>query len=288
MNKKRWLLFFGVMALAAIAALASSLHDVHFEPGRGLASPSLTSSPILPGNVLSVSQTPLWKIILLWAIFTANLILFFYLLPPELRKRILRQAVRFSLTALILLIAFQNHILQWPSLGGRSANFGNVPAMGLDGGAERSAFHPPEMSSWMSYLISLATMVLLLILARGGYRWWLHAQGRGSSLSRIAEITRSSLGELSSGKDWGDVIIRSYAQMSEAVSSRRGLARPAAMTPREFSQRLEHAGLPVEAVRGLTRLFESARYGARRSSQTEVNEAVACLNTILHACGAAQ
>ena len=45
------------------------------------------------------------------------------------------------------------------------------------------------------------------------------------------------------------------------------------------------AGLPGDAVRRLTRLFESVRYGDRKSPPKDVNEAVTCLNTILHYCG---
>ncbi len=60
------------------------------------------------------------------------------------------------------------------------------------------------------------------------------------------------------------------------------------MTPREFAERLQMTGLPAESVLRLTRLFESVRYGAHQSSQKEINEAVACLNSILSACGVAQ
>jgi hypothetical protein len=73
--------------------------------------------------------------------------------------------------------------------------------------------------------------------------------------------------------------------MSEVVSARRGLLRPDAATPREFAERLEHAGLPAEAVNRLTRLFESVRYGTRKSDESDINEATACLASILQACG---
>ena len=49
--------------------------------------------------------------------------------------------------------------------------------------------------------------------------------------------------------------------------------------------RLERAGLPGDAVRRLTRLFETVRYGDKRSAPKDVSEAVNCLNTILHYCG---
>jgi hypothetical protein len=75
--------------------------------------------------------------------------------------------------------------------------------------------------------------------------------------------------------------------MSRVVGERQGLRREYAMTPAEFAVRLENAGLPREPVRRLTRLFESARYGARTSTQDDIDEAVDCLTSILKYCGEA-
>jgi hypothetical protein len=57
------------------------------------------------------------------------------------------------------------------------------------------------------------------------------------------------------------------------------------MTPAEFASRLQEAGLPGDAVRRLTRLFEGVRYGQRKVGPKDVNEAVACLTAILQYCG---
>jgi hypothetical protein len=73
--------------------------------------------------------------------------------------------------------------------------------------------------------------------------------------------------------------------MSEVVQTRRGLQRQHDLTASEFAVRLEQAGLPGEAVRRLTRLFEAARYGGRNASREEMVEAVSCLSMVLHACG---
>jgi hypothetical protein len=43
--------------------------------------------------------------------------------------------------------------------------------------------------------------------------------------------------------------------------------------------------LPGDAVQRLTRLFEAVRYGGYRSGRKDVNEAVACLTSILNYCG---
>ena len=75
--------------------------------------------------------------------------------------------------------------------------------------------------------------------------------------------------------------------MSRVVDVRRGLSRGHAMTASEFAARLEKAGLPREPVYRLTHLFESVRYGARTSAQGDVDEAIACLTSILKYCGKA-
>jgi hypothetical protein len=151
-------------------------------------------------------------------------------------------------------------------------------------------FAPPEVSPWMTYLISIVVVLALLILTWSLLRWWKRVSRPKpikDSLDDLAAIARSSLDDLKSGQDWDDVIIGCYARMSEAVSRNRGLFRTQAMTPAEFARRLERAGLPGDSVRRLTRLFESVRYGGRQSSQKEINEAVSCLTAILHYCGEA-
>lgn len=280
---------FGVAALAAVVILASSLHDVRFEQGRAL--PAQTTAVVSPAplSTSTAPATPLWKTLLIWAALVVNLIIFYFLIPPELRKKILRMAVRLALTALALWVALRYKLIQLPTLDGPPPNNNGTPALGLGSNVDVPTFHQPEMTPWLTYLISLAVIVTLLLLTWAGYRWWSRARARNlSGLNDIAEIAQSSLNDIASGRDWGDVIIQSYVRMGEVVSQRRGLSRAEAMTPREFATRLEHAGLPAEAVKGLTRLFESVRYGACKSSPSDVNEAVACLNSILQACGATQ
>ena len=50
---------------------------------------------------------------------------------------------------------------------------------------------------------------------------------------------------------------------------------------------VSRAGLPGDAIRRLTGLFEMVRYGDRKSAPRDVTEAVSCLNAILRSCGEA-
>ena len=107
-------------------------------------------------------------------------------------------------------------------------------------------------------------------------------------LDEIAAAARSSLRDLSAGCDWEDSILRCYEHMTVVVSRKRGFNREVYITPSEFASYLEGAGLPSHAVRRLTDLFESVRYGARGSGPREVAEAADCLREVLHYCGEAE
>jgi len=79
--------------------------------------------------------------------------------------------------------------------------------------------------------------------------------------------------------------VQAYIRMNEVVVAERGLIRQPGSTPSEFAHRMERIGLPAEAVRALTGLFEGVRYGAKTSSPAERDLAAAALKAILHHCG---
>jgi hypothetical protein len=202
------------------------------------------------------------------------------MLSPEARKRVLLTILRVGLTAWAILYALTKFRPE--------GIFGDeAPVAGLEGGSQvvvpPPPYTPPIIPAWVNYFVSL-----LVVLVFAGIGFWLYRLLRPSrhQFQSLARAARTALKDLSAGRDWDDTVIRCYARMSEAVDQERGLHRQQAMTPQEFASRLEQAGLPSEPVRRLTRLFEKARYGGRKSSREDVNEAVTCLTAILHAVGA--
>lgn len=233
------------------------------------------------------AETPLWKLLVLWLAFVVSLVLFFYLLPAPLRKKMVRQMLGLATGFLALMLALRHQVLKIPGWMAETAKPGGGGQPGTEAGAGFPIFHRPPMMAWTVYLLSLAVLLGIFALGYFIYRRWQRSRPRRmSSLTAIANIAEASLRDLASGHDWGDVIIGCYAQMSEAVSSRRGLRRDASATAREFADRLAHAELPGSAVHGLTRLFETVRYGGRRASESDQRAAVDYLNAILLACGA--
>jgi hypothetical protein len=206
------------------------------------------------------------------------------LLSPELRKRMFLLLIRVAFAVWAIYFLLTNYGdqllgLNLPSPSGARVNDDSVFPL--------PAFEPPEVSPTFSYLISFAFALLGIGVLWTVYRGWQKymALSRISPLGDIAKIARSSLNDLSSGRNSSDVIINCYLRMSDVVSNKRQLQRGAAMTPHEFALRLEEAGLPGDAVTRLTRLFEGVRYGDRKSGPKDVNEAVSCLKAILHYCG---
>jgi hypothetical protein len=286
MNARLWVMIACGVVIALIILLASSLGRLEFQPARPFGFAPGSTDPLEFPSLEVLEDTPVWQILVLWLALVVTLGLGFLLLPPEIRKRILRQFISFALGVLLLILLLRNRMLKWPETLLEPAAGGQSALVPPGSAAPIEQFQPPQIASWVIYAISL---VILLILFTGMYvvyRIWERQRARRSStMDAIANIARTSLADLSGGREWGDVVTEAYARMNEAVRLTRGLQREVSSTPREFAGRLARAGLPASAIEELTYLFESVRYGARTSDLDARRRAAACLESILHACG---
>jgi uncharacterized protein DUF4129 len=281
-QNKRLILLLAVLALGALTVLAISLNEVPFREGQHFGQQGTTTVEFFPKDVgQDWVQVPIWKQILVWGLVGLMVILVAMLLSPEMRKRLLRILFRVAVTAWALYFLIKRGIIGPNLFGGREA----PPSQ--DTFVPMPVFEPPQVSPTFSYLISFIIALVWLLVIWMIYRGWKRyiSLNTKKPLDEIAKIARSSLNDLSSGRNSSDVIINCYLRMSDVVSSTRHLYRNTAMTPHEFALHLEQAGLPGDAVTRLTRLFEGVRYGNRKSGPQDINEAVSCLKTILHYCG---
>ncbi len=287
-DHKVWVLLAACLAVLMLVVLAAGLGNIHFLPGRPLAQvPASTFQISIEKVAEEIANIPLWRQVVFWALVLVLVIIVTSLFPPEWRKKILKYFLRYSLFVLAILFLMKNFRSLLPALkiGNAAALEGNVPTSVETAPA---VFTPPQIPAALLYLISLGVILALAVMAFLLGHGWLQKkrlQKDSQSLEDLGEIARSSLADISSGREWEDVIINCYARMSEVADVQRGLHRRKDLTASEFAARLEGAGLPGQAVRRLTRLFEAARYGARHASPEEVAEAVACLRTVLQACG---
>lgn len=287
LENKRLIVLLAILALGALTVLAISLNEVPFREAQRFGQGETSRARIAPQDLIDAwVEIPWWRQAGIWVLLTVLVVLVGSLLSPEMRRMLIRRFIRLALTFWGLFYIFKNYRHLIPALNLSFAE--GAPAQNSDGtNAVSPVFIPPQISPAFSYLISFAFALLLLAVVWGLYRGWekyllLSTQ---KPLEEIARIARSSLDDLASGRDSSDVIINCYLRMNDVVSNKRQLHREIAMTPREFAARLEQAGLPGEAVTRLTRLFEGVRYGDRKSEPKDVNEAVICLETILHYCG---
>ena len=277
-----------LLAILALVLLAAGLRDVNFaEPRQFSRAESESISFSVAALVEGLASIPRWKQVLFWVGVYLLVLIVTSVLSPELRKKLLRAVFRLGILTLLLLYVVQNRErFGLANLAPLDLADSSVTAPALD--LAPPVFSPPDIPPALAYLVSVAvilsTMGLLWFFGRG-FAARRTRPGRDLSLEDIAAAARSSLRDLSTGRDWQDSIIRCYENMTEVVSRRRGFNRDPHLTPSEFAAHLEQSGLPAEAVCRLTRLFESVRSGARTSSPRESAEAADCLRAVLHYCG---
>lgn len=287
-EKKPWVLLLSILALGALTVLSVSLRSVSFSDAQPIGREEAEPGAATPETRMEpFSEVSLQSKIIFWASLTVLVILIGILLSPEGRKRMLRMLVRVAFSLWALYYLFNNYpelflIFNLRLNAGASADETDAVA-----DIPPPVFTPPQETPLLSYLVSLMVILFVLFLLWKLYRTWMEANSssRSGSLQGIAHIARASLRDLSSGRESTDVILNCYFRMSDVVADRQNMQRGLGMTPAEFAVRLERSGLPGDAVRRLTRLFESVRYGERKAGPRDVNEAVACLTTILQYCG---
>jgi type II secretory pathway pseudopilin PulG len=139
--------------------------------------------------------------------------------------------------------------------------------------------------AWLTLAVLLIISVSL-VAAAGGLIWFVRRRrtSRQSAWQELEQEAQQALEALQQGGDFNLTIMRCYQEMSRVVRAERGLAREAAMTPREFEDYLAGQGLPRAPINTLTRLFEQVRYGSIPAAAHDEALAVSCLTEIAEGC----
>lgn len=281
LGSKTAILILGVFSLLVIFYLIASLGGLELKSAEPFAY-------IQAKGALSPGELPSWNGLgFVIVFFVVVLVVIFFLLPPEQRKKFLWVLARFALVGIIIFLILSRFSLgqevQPPQEKQEGALFTQIP--GPTDTPEPlitlSVFTPPQISSWTSYLVAL--IVLLAVAGIGGWLAW-RKRKTGPPLDLLAEIAQTALDDLEAGKDWGDTILNSWFRMNTAVADWRGIHRRVSMTPAEFAGYLVSTHLPREAVLRLTALFERVRYGDKKSTRKDIQDAVDCLSAILDYC----
>jgi len=275
------ILILGGISILVLIYLIASLSGLVLQPAKPFA--YIENSVDIP-----IGARPNWNgLIYLIYIAVALLVVLFFLLPPDQKKKLLLGLARLAIIGLLIFILF-SRLGPGQTPGPRqnpTDQFYRIRTPGPTAtpppGNPPAVYTPPGIPPWTSYLVTL----LILVVIAGGWGWmvWRTRKNR-APYQELAEIARSALAEIDEGKDWGNAILNAYHRMNHAVGMWHGIHRQAGMTPAEFADFLSAAQLPSEAVRRLTLLFEQVRYGSKRSTQAEIQEAVECLTAIMNYC----
>lgn len=285
MKKKQKLsgLILIAIALGAVVLLATTLTNITFQPGQTFQLPTPTSqttasNPTINANFLYL----IFRGILALVIALLPLTILYLLFTKDGRERLLNTLITLLIVFLILTYLSRN---VFPNLEGVKVDMGSsAVATQLASSADQVEFNtaPPR---WLDIA---ATLGLGLLLGGGGYflvrRYILRPNAEPLTVDPIAEQAQAALSALESGQSLKDTIQKCYREMSQILQVEQGIARGPSMTPTEFEQLLAQRGLPKNAVRDLTRLFEEVRYGAHQPGSREEQLAIASLNAIVSAC----
>ena len=283
-GKRNSLLLLSFAAML-ILVLASGLPGLQLAEGQPFSlgqaqTGASTSAAVLPGGDILIW---IFRAILALALVFLPLYIIYSLFTPEGRKRLLADIV---LMAGILWVseylskANQSTAPRQPvALPGAAQS----PDMGLNTApAAQFSATPP---AWLSLVVILAISILIVAVTLVAVRFFRNRKkSEKDSYEDLAREAEMAIESLRSGGDLNTSILHCYQEMSRIVKKEKGIAREAAMTPREFEERLEGKGLPPESIRTLTRLFEQARYSAVPTGIHEESLALTCLTDIVNAC----
>jgi hypothetical protein len=141
----------------------------------------------------------------------------------------------------------------------------------------------PSVPRWIVITLSTAFALILAIIGMVIYRLVHPKTEPYEPLPALAEQAESTLTAIENGADFRNIILHCYAEMLRIVQEQRGIQRNHAVTASEFISSLLKLGLPEDAVRQLTKLFEEVRYGSKTHSYSEEQAAVGNLQLIADA-----
>lgn len=266
----------GLTAILALTVFTSGLDGLIFKPGY-----SITFSGDTGENTIKVGDTefPIEILFFYFMIFLIIVLIVIVIVLPQKDRRIFLLVSALISVLLVLMLRGMESIeipdpLEAPAESAGTA----VEPMILEETPLLMEFEPPKIPSWVSYVVALVVTLAAALAA------WIVILRRRRKPSLLEQIAQAAVNDLQAGRDWAMTVEDTYLRMVATVHEERNLKRSTDITPAEFALILERTGLPAESVRRLTTLFERVRYGGKRSTKADIEEAVACFGDIAKAC----
>ena len=168
-----------------------------------------------------------------------------------------------------------------------TVTFPELPQAATISGGEEAA--PRERRQYEAEFAWKPMLALAALVLLGGLAWWRAGVARRRAREReprqsfaedLADVLEETLDGLRAEPDPRRAVIGAYARL-ERVAAASGLARRPAEAPLEYLARML-AGLEVgsPAVRGLTRLFERAKFSQHAVDEAMKQEAIRALESV--------
>ena len=259
-RRQGFLLFYICAAIGALTVLAAGLPQLSFRPGRSFILNDDAPDAAIGAPAVSMGDLGYWRLLITAIVLV---LLGYFVLTLIFSSKLRRQLLQRIMQVLLVLLLFY------------------LIASRLIGRPEPL---PPFIAQPAPWLVALVSLALATLLIAGIWYFWRRSRPVASPITTLAQ---AAIASIQAGGDVQSVVLRCYLEMIEVLGQQRGIERERAMTPREFAQHLAALGVHDKHIQQLTRLFESARYGAQPPSAHDERAAVECLTAIVHAYGGA-
>jgi hypothetical protein len=285
-SSKRGALASFSVAVAAAFLIAAGLGALRFEPGRPLPAIDDGSVRLEKEGSGSALALPIDRFVAAAALAMAAIAAVAAVVRSisSIGKKGL---ARFLLKALGLVaavsLALYVILASLPHVIGKTSAESSAPPPPTVFDSAPAPADPPALLYWILGAAATGAAIALCLriaCAKG-------AEEREGLELIAAEAEAARLG-IRSGAGLADAITDCYRRMGRVAARERGLERADSMTAREFEAAMIAAGIGEEGVRGLTRLFESVRYGRALPSGRDEEEALRCLGLIEESARAAR
>ena len=280
--KRNSILLLGTVSVLIII-IAMSLPNLTLSPGQPFALEQAQLGIDGTTTTLQGGQAIIWVIrgIIGLALIIFPLYVVFSMFTQEGRKRLFADIMVISI--LLLLTSF---IQKLPAKEQKQEPQPIIVAprnLNGDSGLPVSVFSPTP-PAWLTPAVILVGSVLVVIIIFVMIRFFRRTPPSDFLIEELAQEAQNAIRALNTGGDLKGTVIRCYSEMTRIVKQQKGIERDTTMTVREFEDHLTNTGLPQEALKTLTRLFEQVRYGGSQAGRLEEQLALSCLTEIVDAC----
>lgn len=270
-----------VLTIIIVLFLAPGITGVEFQPGTLINGESIKTTRNYPN--FPVISGSFWFYLVMFTIwvglpFTIVCIIKF----PEVRKRISQIIFYSGIYGFIFFLLSRKTQETSPEFEEIEKELVDMTIIETQREAAEFFSSVAEVDQTLNIILDISILVIIIVLIWYIYRRFFYQPAQTTDLLKVE--VENAISDIESGVNLHNVIVRCYAEMSKILDEQRGIQRPQAMTAREFEHKLQSIGLPYEAIRRLTRLFEEVRYSHKKPSTEAEKEAILCLRAIAEGC----